>query len=97
MGIFICSARGGGRRDEVCASVAPCEGFAYDLGCKGEVGGAGGAFEVVRAGAVEFIRLCRLCRLVGVVAPGEVVKGGWRDRRGWGGARRGVEGCEAGG
>lgn len=56
--------------------MAPCEGFAYDLGCEGEVGGAGGAFEVVRAGAVEFISLCRFCRLVGVVALGEVVEGG---------------------
>jgi hypothetical protein len=75
MGVFIRSARGERWRDEVCASVAPGEGFAYDLGCEGEVGGTGGAFKMVRAGAVEFICLCRFCGLVGVVAPREVVKG----------------------
>lgn len=60
LGVFVCSTRRRRERrgNEIRASVAAGEGFTNDLGCEGEVGGAGGAFEVVGAGAVEFICLC---------------------------------------
>lgn len=78
LGVFVGSAGGGRRGDEICAPVAAGEGFADDLGREGEVGGAGGAFEVVGTGAVEFICLCRVCVWVGVVGPEGVAEGGGR-------------------
>lgn len=52
LGVFVGSAGGGRRGDEVRASMTPGEGFAYNLGGEGKVCGACGAFEVVGAGTV---------------------------------------------
>lgn len=97
LGVFVCSAGGGRRGNEIRASVTPGESFTNDLGCEGKVGGAGGAFEVVGAGAVEFICLCWVCASLGIVGAREVIEGGRRDGGGRRGAWGGGERCEAGG